>query len=287
MADERRAWTIRVCNWRRFQHYHDPEKRNKKGGAPPWIKLYRALLDNPQWRRLYGSAAKLLIDLWLLAGETENGELTIRLEDLAYRVRTVDDEVLTDLKVLERVEFVELNKALYQPASRRLSGRKQAARPDVDVDGDGEQMESPRADARPPKAESPDKVNGNWVTEFGVAWAAKFEIPVEGAPYPRIGRALKPLRSAYADSEMLSRWERYLSRVEGQFASPEDFAKKFGEWKPQGSPPVDTRISRDLAIRRALDALQTLDEKRIPRDGFATEAQFQQWLDAELARTAA
>lgn len=283
MADEKRAWTIRIANWREFQNYKDRH--------PPWIKLHQArLLDKPQWRRLHGSAAKLLVDLWMLAAGTEDGALTLRLEDLAYRVRTVDDEVLADLLALEGSEFVELSPALQTSAHNR--GQSQA---DVlpeesrgETETETEQRRSTRRKtARPPKAESPDEVNGNWVTEFGVAWAAKFEIPVEGAPYSRIGRALRPLRSAYADSEMLSRWERYLSRVEGQFASPEDFAKKFGEWKPQGSPPVDTRISRDLAIRRALDALQTLDEKRIPREGFATEAQFQQWLDAELARTAA
>lgn len=56
---------IIVRNWGKFQHY---KKRN-----PPWIRLYRDLIDSHEWRHLSDSAARLLIELWLLASEFEPG----------------------------------------------------------------------------------------------------------------------------------------------------------------------------------------------------------------------
>lgn len=58
----RSVGTIRIKNWKRFQHY---QHRN-----PPWIKLYRELLDpekTPWYRGLSDNAARWLIELWLLA----------------------------------------------------------------------------------------------------------------------------------------------------------------------------------------------------------------------------
>lgn len=56
---------IMVRNWSKFQHY---KKRN-----PPWIRLYRELIDTPEWRSLSDSAARLLVELWLLASEFDPG----------------------------------------------------------------------------------------------------------------------------------------------------------------------------------------------------------------------
>ena len=96
------TWTVRVLNWADFQHYKDRD--------PPWIKLHgRRLLDKPGWRRLHGSAAKLLVDVWMLAAQLgEQGELDMTLADLAFRVRLPEADVLTDLQVLKHYAFVEL-----------------------------------------------------------------------------------------------------------------------------------------------------------------------------------
>lgn len=270
MTDERRAWTIRIPKWETFQTYKD---RN-----PPWIKLYRELLDKNEWRKLHGSAAKLLVDLWMLAAQSErgqrpNGELHLRLEDLAYRVRVPEAEVTADLAVLQAFDFVDVSTTLH--AKRTISSesvRKRSPETETERETETESNGGPSgAGIRP---------LGNWVVEFGSAWKARFQGVV---PFKRIGHALKPLRAEYADAEILSRWERYLSRVEGRFASPEDFAKKFGEWG--GSAPAGG-VSRNAAISRAIDALGVVDAQRIPSHGFPTEAQFAQWLEHERERMA-
>jgi len=129
------TWTVRICNWREFQHYKDRD--------PPWIKLHqRKLLDKPAWRKLHGSAAKLLVDLWMLAAGTKEGELTSSLADLAYRLRADDTEVLADLKVLSRFEFIELDTLMLANAS--------VVQADAAPEGEGEAEQRERTDATHP-----------------------------------------------------------------------------------------------------------------------------------------
>lgn len=69
--------TIRVKNWGKFQHFKDR--------SPPWIKLYRDLLDDMEWHELDAEAAKALVSIWLIASEKE-GELP-DIKKLAFRMR--------------------------------------------------------------------------------------------------------------------------------------------------------------------------------------------------------
>lgn len=65
MTDERRTESrpapgvITIRNWKRFQHY--------KYRSPPWVRLYRSLLEQDWYRALSDNAARWLIELWLLA----------------------------------------------------------------------------------------------------------------------------------------------------------------------------------------------------------------------------
>lgn len=85
---------MRVKNWAKFQHFKD---RN-----PPWIKLYRDILDDQEWHALDPRAAKTLIALWLLASEdeTKQGQLP-SVKKIAFRLRVSEDEVNQALAHLE------------------------------------------------------------------------------------------------------------------------------------------------------------------------------------------
>jgi hypothetical protein len=69
--------TLKIKGWERFQHFKDRK--------PPWIKLYRDLLDDIKWHELDGEAAKHLVMLWLIASESD-GELP-SIKELAFRLR--------------------------------------------------------------------------------------------------------------------------------------------------------------------------------------------------------
>jgi hypothetical protein len=103
------TWTVRILNWREFQHY--------KNRGPPWIKLHRQLALKPSWRRLRGSAAKLLVDLWMLGAGDDDGEIGMTLQDIAYYTRQPQASVVEDLNALTINEFVALNKQTLAAAS--------------------------------------------------------------------------------------------------------------------------------------------------------------------------
>ena len=83
--------TLRIKNWDRFQHYH-----NRK---PPWIKLYRELLDDPDYHKLPPVAAKYLPLIWLVASE-KDGELP-DLTTLSFRLRLDEKKTIDIIKQLE------------------------------------------------------------------------------------------------------------------------------------------------------------------------------------------
>lgn len=70
---------LRVKDWARFQHY--------KHRRPPWIRLYRELLDDMTWHRLPVASKALAPMLWLLASETPEGKIEGDSETLAFRLR--------------------------------------------------------------------------------------------------------------------------------------------------------------------------------------------------------
>lgn len=75
---------LRIKNWDKFQHY--------KNRRPPWIKLYRELLDDPDWHSLDGDTSKFVVMCWLIASENEQGYLPA-IEKLAFRLRMQESQV--------------------------------------------------------------------------------------------------------------------------------------------------------------------------------------------------
>lgn len=68
---------MRIKNWSKFQHFKDRR--------PPWIKLYRDILDDLDWHELDARASKVLVMCWLIASE-HDGNLP-DIKTLAFRLR--------------------------------------------------------------------------------------------------------------------------------------------------------------------------------------------------------
>jgi len=98
---------MKIKNWTKFQHFKDRR--------PPWVKLYRDILDDIEWHELDPLAAKVLVMLWLIASEDEG-----RIPDtktLAFRLR------LTEVKTKEVV--IKLSHWLEQDDINVISERYQ------------------------------------------------------------------------------------------------------------------------------------------------------------------
>lgn len=75
-----------IKNWAKFQHFKDR--------TPPWVKLYRELLDDPDWHELDGETSKVLIGLWLIASEDETHQgMLPEVRKLAFRLRMKESQL--------------------------------------------------------------------------------------------------------------------------------------------------------------------------------------------------
>lgn len=84
---------FKIKNWEKFQHFKDR--------TPPWIKLYRNLLDDPDWHELDPYAAKILVMLWLVASESNQADGVLpHTKKLAFRLRISEKNLCNVLSQL-------------------------------------------------------------------------------------------------------------------------------------------------------------------------------------------
>ena len=81
---------MKIKNWSKFQHFKDRK--------PPWVKLYRDVLDDMEWYELDPLASKVLVMCWLIASEDE-GRLP-NTKTLAFRLRMSEKQTLDCLNKL-------------------------------------------------------------------------------------------------------------------------------------------------------------------------------------------
>jgi hypothetical protein len=81
---------MKIRNWSKFQHFKDRK--------PPWVKLYRDVLDDMEWYELDPLASKVLVMCWLIASEDE-GRLP-NTKTLAFRLRMTEKQTLDCLNKL-------------------------------------------------------------------------------------------------------------------------------------------------------------------------------------------
>lgn len=89
----------RIKGWEQFQHFKDRR--------PPWIKLYRDLLDDIQWHELSAQSAKILVMLWLIA--SENDGYLPDTKTLAFRLRCTEKVLIQAVSELSHWLVTEIS----------------------------------------------------------------------------------------------------------------------------------------------------------------------------------
>lgn len=102
-------------NWGEFQHYKDR--------SPGWIKLHKYLLDDYDFHSLPVASRALAPCLWLLASESENAEITLDINKIAFRMRMNADDLVESLMPLIDKGFFLIS----PDASEVLADRYQCA----------------------------------------------------------------------------------------------------------------------------------------------------------------
>lgn len=98
--------TIKIRNWDRWQSYR------KDRGQPPWIKLWRCLLRNPDFLLLTDAQRGQLLCLWILAADN-NGIINMTADEVA---RVCGMSSTLDLNVFKDRRFIDFG---VTAASRR------------------------------------------------------------------------------------------------------------------------------------------------------------------------
>jgi len=152
---------LTVKNYNKFQHFKDRR--------PPWIKLYRDLLDDLEWHDLEPGAAKALVMIWLIASENE-GKLP-EPKKLAFRLRLSDTEMLHLLR--------RLSHWLVQDDNGPISTCHQVDIPEKEVETEyraeteteseqsrGGAGDAPASRAKPRSARRPTVCDEQWLLEL-------------------------------------------------------------------------------------------------------------------------
>ena len=94
---------MKIKNWGKFQHFKDRR--------PPWVKLYRDLLDDMEWHELDPLSSKVLVTLWLLASEDDDQEGKLpNIKTLSWRLRLPQAQVLECMNKLSHwLEHDDIN----------------------------------------------------------------------------------------------------------------------------------------------------------------------------------
>jgi DNA-binding Lrp family transcriptional regulator len=99
---------------------HDKTGRSRHG--PPFVRLFRYMLDGPAWRSLSVYARAALIELGRVYYGSNNGQLAMSVRVLADRLGSSKDSAAKALKELEETGFVATTKVgSYKRKDRRAS----------------------------------------------------------------------------------------------------------------------------------------------------------------------
>lgn len=145
---------LKPKNWSSFQHYKDR--------SPPWIKLHKSLLDDRAFISLPIASKALAPLLWLLASESKDGEFNAATEELAFRLRLSDKEIIAGIKpLIEKGFFVNASKALAGASNSHTSAVPEERRGETEAEAEGKEKPNARGTRLPADWKIPE----DWKTE--------------------------------------------------------------------------------------------------------------------------
>lgn len=167
--------SLRIKGFSKFQHFKDR--------SPPWVKLYRDILDDPDWHELDGDSAKILVMLWLIASEDETKQgLLPDGRKLRFRLRITEkalEQSLTKLSHwLEQVDIDVISESYQLDAPERA----------------GEETEERRGETEPCSPSASESADDGFA-DFWEQYPKKVAKPAAEKAW----RKVKPSRQLLAD----------------------------------------------------------------------------------------
>ncbi len=182
-----------IKGFTKFQHFKDRK--------PPWVKLYRDLLDDLEWHELDAKSAKILVMLWLIASESEG--VLPDTKKLSFRLRITEKEVISSCNNLSHwLEQVDIN---------AISPRYQEARVETETETETETDIVESENSQSAKPDNPD---------FMSAWESYPQRP--GASKAAALRAWNArIKDGATADEMIAGTKRYAAYCKAQKTEPQ------------------------------------------------------------------
>lgn len=191
---------MQIKHWKKFQHFKDRK--------PPWVKLYRDILDDLEWHELDAMASKVLVMCWLIASE-DDGRLP-PVKTLAFRLRMSEKQTNDCLN--------KLSHWLEQDDISVISERYQSDSPETETETEKEK-----------ETEAKQRTKGSRLS-------ADWVLPKEWADWARQERPDLDLRSVG------EQFRDYWSAKAGSGATKLDWQATWRNWvrnQKQSYKPVD------------------------------------------------
>ncbi len=221
---------MQIRNWKKFQHFKDRK--------PPWVKLYRDILDDLDWHELDATASKVLIMCWLIASE-DDGRLP-PVKTLAFRLRMSEKQTNDCLN--------KLSHWLEQDDISVISDRYQSDSLETETETETETEKEREKETEAKQRTKGSRLSADWV------------LPKEWADWARQERPDLDLRSVG------EQFRDYWSAKAGSGATKLDWQATWRNWvrnQKQSYKPVDiARVTVPSSSQRD-PALVKLDEDRL------------------------
>ena len=148
--------TLKIKNWSNYQHY---KTRN-----PPWIRLHKGIIDDPDWHELDGASAKVLVMLWLIASEDKSMEGGLPCtRKLAFRLRMTEHQINQAISKLSHWLEHDASKAL---AERLHAAPKSCSEAEAEAEAEAENTLSGKKPDPVPYALIVSRLNEKAGTDF-------------------------------------------------------------------------------------------------------------------------
>jgi hypothetical protein len=210
---------MRIKHWNKFQHFKDRK--------PPWVKLYRDLLDDLDWHELDAQASKVLVMLWLIASEDE-GRIP-PTKTLAFRLRMTEKQTNDCLN--------KLSHWLEQDDINTISERYQ----DDSLETEREKEKEKEAETK--RGTKGSRLSADWVLpEDWESWARQERPDLNPQ---KVGEQFKDFWIAKAGAagvklDWLATWRNWVRNQRQERLNPADIAKV----------TVPSKVERDPALQK-------------------------------------
>jgi len=234
--------TMRIKHWNKFQHFKDRK--------PPWVKLYRDLLDDLDWHELDAQASKVLVMLWLIASEDE-GRIP-PTKTLAFRLRMTEKQTNDCLN--------KLSHWLEQDDINTISERYQ----DDSLETERETEKEKEKEAETKRGTKGSRLSADWVLpEDWESWARQERPDLNPQ---KVGEQFKDFWIAKAGAagvklDWQATWRNWVRNQRQERLNPADIAKV----------TVPSKVERDPALQKLDEDYKTAKPNpeilRMIRDG--------------------